>query len=145
MLQKTDIPFYQFWAGVDLLINHLNLSHRNVYIFSADKLFYTVCVHKLYTLQMVDDFTIYGSNDDSVFEIMAQEECKTFTRKKGTIQIKPIQGNLCTMKRPTLVMLYDADSWTDEDWEDFYYCKMEKFLDNGASVVKVGKLNGQNP
>lgn len=141
MLYKSDIPTLSFWEAVDSVVKHFGTDHRTVYIFSADKLFYTVCVNKMYQLEMTDNFTIkYGTGDDRPFHVMAQEECKAFIKKKGVIQVKPIQGNLCTMKRPTLVILYDAQNWSEEDWEDFYYCKMEKFIDNGSEIVKVTKL-----
>ena len=143
MLYKTDIPTLEFWEAVQKVIDHFQTVHRTVYIFSPDKLFYTVCVNQMNILDMVDNFTIkYGTGNDKLFDVAAQEECRTFIKKKGSIQVKPIQGHICTMKRPTLVVLYDAESWSEEDWEDFYYCKMEKFLDNGSDIIKVTKLGG---
>lgn len=132
MIDKPDIPRLSFWEAVDKIGDYFFTPHQSIYIFSQDKFLYTVGVNKLNQLGKIDEFWIPYGVDSRPFNVYAQEACRAFIRtsRYGSIQVKPIDGFLCTMKNVTMVMLYDLDNWPDDKWEDFKVCKLKKFDDN---------------
>jgi hypothetical protein len=145
MNKKELIPQLTFWEAVDKIGDHFFTPHQSIYIFSQDKFLYTVGVNKLHQMGKIDEFSIPYGVDSRPFQVYAQESCRAFIRtsRYGSIQIKPITGNLCTMKNVTMVLLYDLDNWPEEDWEDFQVCKLEKFKNNlRTDIFRVERYNG---
>ncbi len=144
MSEKQNIPKLTFWQAVDKIGDHFFTPHQSIYIFSQDKFLYTIGVNKLHQMGKIDEFSIPYGVDGRPFQVYAQEPCRTKIRtsRYGSIQVKPINGFLCTMKNVTMVMLYDLDNWEESDWEDFKICKLKKFIDNlRTDIYNVEKYN----
>ena len=146
MSDITSIPKLTFWEAVDKIGDHFFTPNQNIYIFSQDKFLYSVGVNKLTQLGKVDQYWLppYGK-DPKIFQVQAQEACRTFIRSSryGSIQVKPINGNLCTMKNVTMVLLYDLENWPADSLEEFTSCKLKKFEDNlRTDIYQVEKYNG---
>lgn len=132
MFDRNSIEIISFWEAVDKIGDHFFTPHQSIYIFSQDKFLYTVGVSKLRQLKKIDEFSVPYGIDGRPFQVYSQEPCRTKIRtsRYGSIQTKPIDGFLCTMKNVTMVMLYNLDNWPEDKWLSFQGCKLKKFVDN---------------